>query len=112
MTDKELLDLYREKRAVDGLTGRDWDAQKHLQYDKEIELEGSRPVRDRDRDYLRIGITEKHDFDKRENDISNAAGQLYFKQREIERAEAEEMEEIRKKIVPATHTGRLAKGGD
>ena len=106
MTDKELLDLYREKRAVDGLNGRDWDAHKHLKYDKEIELEESRPVKDRG--YLRIAITEKHDFDSREGDISNLAWRLAVKQG----AKEAEMEEIRKIVIPATHTGRLAKGGE
>lgn len=42
MTHKELLDLYRKKRAVDGLNGREWHAEKHLKYDKAIELEESR----------------------------------------------------------------------
>lgn len=110
MTDKELLDLYRGKRAVDGLNGRTWNARWHLQYDKEIELEESRPVRDRR--YVRVGITEKHDFDERENDISDNADYLYFKQREKERAKAEDIEEIRKRVVPSSHTGRLAEGGE
>lgn len=39
MTDQELLNLYRKKRCVDGLCGRDWDACKHHDYDQEIERE-------------------------------------------------------------------------
>jgi len=33
-----LLELYREKRKVDGLNGRPWDAARHLEIEKEIEL--------------------------------------------------------------------------
>lgn len=65
---------------------------------------------DESKDHLRIFITQKHDFDDREGDISNNAGHLYFKQREKERAEAGEIEKIRKTVVPATHAGRLAEG--
>ncbi len=89
MTDKELLDLYRKKRAVDGLNGRTWDSQKHLKYDQEIEIQESRPL-----------------FDGQEGDISNAAWRLAVWQGVVEA----EKEKIRKIVIPATHAGRLAQG--
>jgi len=33
---RRLLSLYRKKRSVDGLNGRDWDAVKHHKYDAAI----------------------------------------------------------------------------
>lgn len=42
---KELLQTYRDKRAVDGLNGRVWNASKH--YDAEIlidKLESKQPI--------------------------------------------------------------------
>jgi hypothetical protein len=32
-----LLELYRQKRAVDGRCGRDWDGSEHYRLDQEIE---------------------------------------------------------------------------
>lgn len=34
----KLLNLYREKRKVDGLNGRIWDASRHWEIDNEIQL--------------------------------------------------------------------------
>ena len=42
MNDRELLKLYRNKRAVDGLNGRTWNAIEHYKYDEAIEKEERR----------------------------------------------------------------------
>lgn len=71
--------------------------------DKEIELE---ECPQKNRDQLQIGITEKHDFDEREADISNPAWRLAVEQG----AKEAEMEKIRKRVIPNTHVAKLAAG--
>ena len=108
--DKELLDLYRKKRAVDGLNGRTWDAENHLKYDKAIELEESCYLTnqaDARRSATVLIATERHhDFCDPEGEISNTAGGLYFTERECER----KRQEIGKQVIPNTHTRKLAEG--
>ncbi len=73
---------------------------------------------DEDRDRIRIGITEQHGSDKREGNISNAAGYLYFSRRERERAEEKAATlnikdpELNKLVglVGKTHAAKLAEG--
>lgn len=112
MNDKELLDLYRKKRAVDGLNGRTWDAEKHFKYDKEIafaescHLTSEVDAIETRRQAVRVGITIQHNSGQDPDDISNAAAKLYFSKRAVER----ELEKTRKTVIPATHAGRLAEG--
>ena len=42
MDDHKLLELYRKKRSVDGFNYRLWDALKHRQYEKVIDVEEER----------------------------------------------------------------------
>lgn len=40
---KELLEVYREKRRVDGLNGRMWDGPKYLEMEKKISKIEAKP---------------------------------------------------------------------
>ena len=58
------------------------------------------------RERLRIGISMQKGSGDTPGDIGNAAGRLYFTERECER----EREKIGKQVIPNTHTAKLAEG--
>lgn len=99
------LEKWLEK---DQIVARDWNEDGFsIDGDIELAIEEIKRLRhlttNSHRDHLRIGITERHEFNDRDGDISQTAGRLYFKQRAKD-------EEWRKKICGKSHTARLAEG--
>lgn len=59
----------------------------------------------------RMCITERHEFDDREGDISNAAWRLHVKQKKQE-VKINDMELRKLLVLGKSHTAKLAEGGD